>query len=179
MINKQNLWFLTLFSLILVLSVYYITMPNDLLVASKAVNESEAKEDTDSSDDDTTQGEKESVTISESDNLTALRVSLEEERDEEKTELNATMTDENATTEEKNEAYEQLKYLSEVEGKEEKLEKLIKDEYKLDSFVKIDNNQITVVAVKEEHDTALANNIMRTIQAEFDSKMTISVKFEK
>ena len=32
MINKQNLWFLTLFSLILVLSVYYITMPNDLLV---------------------------------------------------------------------------------------------------------------------------------------------------
>ena len=31
MISKQNLWFLTLFSLILVLSVYYITMPNDLL----------------------------------------------------------------------------------------------------------------------------------------------------
>ena len=34
MINKQKLWFLTLFSLILVLSVYYITMPNDLLVKS-------------------------------------------------------------------------------------------------------------------------------------------------
>ena len=33
MINKQNLWFLTLFSLILVLSVYYITMPNELLLA--------------------------------------------------------------------------------------------------------------------------------------------------
>ena len=31
MINKQTLWFLTLFSLILVLGVYYITMPNDLL----------------------------------------------------------------------------------------------------------------------------------------------------
>ena len=27
MINKQKLWFLTLFSLILVLSVYYIAMP--------------------------------------------------------------------------------------------------------------------------------------------------------
>ena len=39
MINKQNLWFLTLFSLILVLSVYYITMPNDLL--SKAVSTEE------------------------------------------------------------------------------------------------------------------------------------------
>ena len=33
--SKQSLWFLTLFSLILVLSVYYITMPNDLLVSNK------------------------------------------------------------------------------------------------------------------------------------------------
>ena len=37
MINKQNLWFLTLFSLILVLSVYYITMPNDLLTKDEPV----------------------------------------------------------------------------------------------------------------------------------------------
>ena len=30
MINKQGLWFLTLFSLILVLSIYYITMSNEI-----------------------------------------------------------------------------------------------------------------------------------------------------
>src|SRR5574344_160062 len=29
MINKKKIWFLTLFSLILVLSLYYITMPKD------------------------------------------------------------------------------------------------------------------------------------------------------
>ena len=34
MINKQNLWFLTLFSLILVLSVYYITMPRELMMTN-------------------------------------------------------------------------------------------------------------------------------------------------
>ena len=28
MINKQNLWFLTLFSLILILGIYYVTLPN-------------------------------------------------------------------------------------------------------------------------------------------------------
>ena len=33
MINKKNLWFLTLFSLILVLSIYYITMPSELLIS--------------------------------------------------------------------------------------------------------------------------------------------------
>lgn len=34
MINKKSLWFLTLFSLILVLSVYYITMPSELLLTN-------------------------------------------------------------------------------------------------------------------------------------------------
>ena len=31
MFNKQNLWFITLFSLILVLGVYYVTIPSDVL----------------------------------------------------------------------------------------------------------------------------------------------------
>ena len=38
--NKQNLWFLTLFSLILVLGIYYVTMPNELLLGK---NESTVK----------------------------------------------------------------------------------------------------------------------------------------
>ncbi len=172
MINKQNLWFLTLFSLILVLSVYYITMPNDLLIASSSTDTLEKgnneKNDT----------EEDKNTISETDNLTALRVSLDEERDKEKEELKTTMTKEDATTDEKNNAYEQLKYLSVIEGEEEKLEKLIKQEHKLNSFVKIDNNTITVVAAKKKHDVTLANNIMRTIQNEYDTKKTITVKFE-
>ena len=35
MINKKSIWFLTLFSLILVLSIYYITMPSELLLTTK------------------------------------------------------------------------------------------------------------------------------------------------
>ena len=31
MINKQSLWFITLFSLILILGIYYITMPSQFL----------------------------------------------------------------------------------------------------------------------------------------------------
>ena len=136
MIKKQNLWFLTLFSLILVLSVYYITMPNDLLVAKNAATTKKT----------TT---KEETTVKESDNLTALRVSKEEEREEEKSDLKKTMTKEDATTEEKNNAYEQLKYLNEVEGTEEKLEKKIKEKYSLSSFVKIDNSEIKVKSLQK------------------------------
>ena len=174
MINKQNLWFLTLFSLILVLSVYYITMPNDLLIASSSTETKEkAKKEDTSSDDEKTISE-----VDEADSLTALRVSLDEERDKEKEELKTTMTKEDATTDEKNNAYEQLKYLSVIEGEEQKLEKLIKEKHKLDRFVKVDNNTITVVAAKKKHDVTLANNIMRTIQGEYDTKKTITVKFE-
>ncbi len=174
MINKQNLWFLTLFSLILVLSVYYITMPNDLLIANSSteIKEKQKKEGV-SFDDENTISE-----VDEADSLTALRVSLDEERDKEKEELKTTMTNEKSTTDEKNNAYEELKYLSVIEGEEEKLEKLIKEKHKLDSFVKIDNNTITVVAAKKKHDVTLANNIMRTIQGEYDTKKTITVKFE-
>ena len=170
MINKQNLWFLTLFSLILVLSVYYITMPNDLLIASSSTTEekSEVKEEK----------KEEQETVSETDNLTALRVSLDEERDKEKEELKTTMTKEDATTDEKNNAYEQLKYLSVIEGEEEKLEKLIKEKHNLNSFVKVDSNKSTVVAAKKKHDVKEANNIMRTIQGEYNTKKTITVKFE-
>ena len=170
MINKQNLWFLTLFSLILVLSVYYITMPNDLLIASSSTTEekSEVKEEK----------KEDQETVSETDNLTALRVSLDEERDKEKEELKTTMTKEDATTDEKNNAYEQLKYLSVIEGEEEKLEKLIKEKHNLNSFVKVDSNKITVVAAKKKHDVKEANNIMRTIQGEYNTKKTITVKFE-
>ena len=49
----------------------------------------------------------------------------------------------------------------------------------LDSFVKIDNSNITVVAIATKHDNTLANNIMRLIQEEYKEKMYITVKFEK
>ena len=36
--NKQNLWFLTLFSLILILGVYYITLPSEIFSKSSVEN---------------------------------------------------------------------------------------------------------------------------------------------
>ena len=44
MINKKSLWFLTLFSLILVLSVYYITMPSDLLLTTNNISDSDEQQ---------------------------------------------------------------------------------------------------------------------------------------
>jgi len=170
MINKQSLWFLTLFSLILVLSVYYITMPNELLLTN---NSNYTEEVNTESDDDA------SVTITESEALVSMRVNLEEEREEMMADLKGTLTSEETTSEEKNNAYEQIKYLTDIKGKEEAIEEKIKKNFKLDSFVKIDNNEVKVVAIKKEHDSSLANNIMKSVQEEFDTKVYVTIKFEK
>lgn len=161
MINKQSMWFLTLFSLILVLSVYYLTMPSSLFATNN---------------DDQKTSEK--VTVEESDILTALRVEDEDEMTSLRNEYRTTLTNEASTVEEKNNAYEQIKLLDVLKGREEKLEKMIKETYKMNSFVKIDSDQVRVVIASEKHDTELANNIMRSIQENFENKVYISVKFQ-
>ena len=171
MINKQSLWFLTLFSLILVLSVYYITMPNELLLTNNS-NYLESKNTNKEEDSDT------KVTIEESELLVNMRVNLEEERSEQIADLKTTLTSSDATSEEKNNAYEKIKYITDLKGQEEAIEEKIKKEYNLESFVKIDNNEVKVVAVKDKHDSTLANKIMKTVQSEFQNKVYVTVKFE-
>lgn len=171
MINKKSIWFLTLFSLILVLSIYYITMPSELLLTTKE-NYNQQKE--------TKETEEETkVTMKESDLLTSLRVEANDEMVKEMDELKAILTSKDASSEEKNNAFDRMKELNSVRGKEETLEKKIKDEFKLDSFVKIDGNQIRVVVHIETLDKKTANNIMRSVQSNFEEKMYISVKYQK
>ena len=98
MINKRSLWFLTLFSLILVLSVYYITMPNEVLTDDRLNEE-----------------------IKEVDLLTALRVESDNKISIEMEELKKIMNDLNVTVDERNNAFEQMKSLNITRGEEEKL----------------------------------------------------------
>ena len=114
MINKKSLWFLTLFSLILVLSIYYITMPSELLLTTgtNVKTENESKEAT--------------IKIEESDLLVALRVESDEEMSKEIEELQSVLNNSNSSTEEKNKAYEKIKDLNSIRGEEEKLETQIK-----------------------------------------------------
>ncbi len=163
MISRGNLWYLTLFSLILVLSIYYITMPNDLLKDVEVIDEKE----------------KEVVEVDEADSLVALRVSLEEERQNSINTLQEQLLSEVLGVDEKNNIYEQLKYLNELQSKEAEIEEEIKEQYKINCFIKIDNSDVESVCIADKHDKKLANNIMRLIQDKYKNKMYISVKFQK
>ena len=111
MINKKNLWFLTLFSLILVLSVYYITMPSELLLNNGYL--SEIPVSTDNKSDDSGDNDV-SVSIEESEILVALRVEAEEQMLSEIEELKSVLTDVESTVEEKNNAFEKMKSIKKL-----------------------------------------------------------------
>lgn len=164
MINKQNVWFMVLFSLILILGIYYVTIPNEVL---EKVNVKSAKD------------EPVVETVLEESPLDALRVNKEISRKEKIESLETTLTNDSISTAEKNNTYELLKYLNEIQGKEENYEKKLKKEFGLDCYTKIDNSDITVICVSDEHDKTLANNIMRLVQKEYKNKMNITVKFQK
>ena len=163
MINKQSLWFLTLLTLVLVLGVYYVTMPNELL-KSKEILESVNKEI--------------EVKVEESDKLVSLRVERDEKLETTMKELQDVLTSATASTEEKNSAFEELKLLNLTKGKEEELENKLLEVYKIKTFIEINGDQVKVTVNSSEHNITLANNIMRTIQEEYDKKMYITVKFE-
>ncbi len=173
MINKKSLWFLTLFSLILVLSVYYVTMPTELLLTSNGKYNTDTQEKKKENKNEAT------VSIEESEILTSLRVEADEQMVQEINELKEILTNSESTTEEKNQAFEKMKNLNVVRGEEETLEKNIKSEFDLEAFVKIDGDQIRVVVVADKLDNKQANNIMRSIQKNYDTKKYISVKYQK
>ncbi len=162
MINKKNLWFLTLFSLILVLSIYYVTMPSELLMSNNDVNE--IKNDTNDTNE---------VNI-----IETLRLEDDTTTLENITELKTLLTKTDTSIAEKNEAFETLRILNQISSKEELLEEKIKNNFKLDSFVKIEEDKVRIVISSDSHDNTLANNIMKLAQEEFDKKMYISVQFK-
>lgn len=162
MINRKNLWFVTLFSLILVLSIFYVSM-----------NENDIKgliQDAQVSDDTT-------LVVNQSTELVALRVQSDEEVLKEMEELQNILLSETANATEKNDAYDNLLMLSNNKGTEQEIEKLIKKEFNYESFVKINADSITVVIDGDEHDYELANKIIRKVQEKFDKNKYITVKF--
>lgn len=163
MINKSKLWFLTLSSIILVLAVYYIAIPGN--TTSLVFSNVETKENV-------------PVSIEESEVLTAMRVTKEEEDLNKVQTLQEILLDSSKTVDEKNEAYEQIKYLNANKSLEEKLESEINNEYKINCFVAISENNIKVVIANMEKSAETANNIISYINGATDSSYYVTVKFE-
>ena len=161
MINKKNLLFLTLFSLVLVLSIYYVTMPNELFDTN--IKETSV---------DNTNTKVEEVSV-----VAALKVEDDTLVMDKINKLKEKLTDTSISTDEKNTVFEELKLINKNSSKEETLEVKIKELCNCENFVKIDGDNVRVVLDSSDSSTNSANEIMRLVQKEFDDKMYISVKY--
>lgn len=162
MITKKNLWFLSLFSIILVMAIYYVSIPGneDLLVSKDTSNNNDVK-----------------ITLNESSNITALKVSREEMLEKQVEEIKGILTNENKTSEEKNDAYQSLKNLNSNKGKEERLESLINNRFNYQSYVEIDGTNVKIVVDAKDHSYDLASKIISEVEKEFDNKVYVTITF--
>ena len=163
MINKQNIWFVSLFSIILVLSIFYFS-----------INDSSLNEFKDISYNDESQTE---LVLNESSELVSLRIQSDEEMQKMIDDYKNTLLSLTSTLEEKNEAYDNLLLLNSNKSTETNLEDIIYKKLNLESFVKITPSGINVVVNHKEHSYELANTIIRTVQQEFKDNKYITVKF--
>ncbi len=163
LLTKKNLWFLTLFSIILIMAIYYISVPApDSALVNKEVNKSNGT----------------SIEVDESNSINALRVNRDETLENEVSQIKEILMDASKSTEEKSDAYEALKELNVTKGKEEMIEQMIKKNFNYENFVKIDGSNVKVVIDTKNHSYDLANKIMNSVQKEFDKNVYITVSFE-
>src|SRR5574344_2834632 len=166
MINKKKIWFLTLFSLILVLSLYYITMPKDTKLSDTKTGTVNAET-----------GNKDSE-VEESSALVALKVENEETILEELEMLKEVLINKESTVDEKNEAFEKIKQINLNKGEEEQIEKSLKTEFKCDFYVKVKDENIKVMSSCTDKSLENVNKIMLKVKENYTSKVYVTVEFK-
>ena len=166
MINKKNIWFLTLFSLILVLSVYYITMPSELLLNNTNFTTPTINNNSDN------------ITIESSNIIGALKAEDNDSFLKQLDSLKIILMDKEKSIEEKNNAFDKMKELNINKSLEEKIEKSLNETFSLKTFVKIKDDQVKVVVESSDHDISMANKIMNLVQSNFENKMYVTVDFK-
>ncbi|MBS4209639.1 SpoIIIAH-like family protein [Bacillus sp. FJAT-50079] len=174
LLKKQTVWLLTMLSLVVVLSVYYVTSdPGTTDLA--AVGKKDAKEEEAAADD------KDMKVITEAagdEAFETMRLELQDKRSKERTDLTMQVASPELTAEEKNKLYEQMEDLAEYETKESTIESLIKSLGYSDALVRADEGQVKVTVKKTEHTREDAAKILSIVREEFGTQTVATVVFQ-
>ena len=147
--NKQAVTFLSLFSLILVLSIYYIMLPSqDAQTTNTNLN-----------------------TIEE------LQNALDQKRDKIIAENNDIIAKESSTSESISEALETISQTKELKDKEKEILSLIQNAGYEDVYVEIDGNLVQVTIIKKDASHSDANNVIKTVLNNLGDEYQVEVKF--
>lgn len=179
-VRRRTVWFMTLLSLVAVISVYYLVDPakqfNGLTIFSDdTLQETAITGVTD------TDGAKESITqevSSPSHLFEEMRMQVSDERSQLREQLTQKIGSEEFTAEEKSEAYNEIDGLIKQESAEAMLEMLVKSLGYTDAFVRAEGEKVTVTVMAEELSTTKADEIVYLVKTEMEGTKTVDVKFQ-
>lgn len=187
MLKRQTVWLLTMLSLVVVLSVYYVTAPKDMNddmaftnnenVTKQQVNDKE-KADVAVEEMETKDG-KVTSSVSSDDVFTALRMQIEDERSRLRDQLNDIVASANATAQQKSEAMDKIEKLEALAEKEATLETLIKSKggYN-DVLVRAEDDQVRVTIKAKKHSAQSANDVIHMVKSEIPEVNNVTVEFQ-
>ncbi|MFJ8067680.1 SpoIIIAH-like family protein [Peribacillus simplex] len=193
LLKKQTVWLLTMLSLVVVLSVYYLTAPEENAAdmtsteqmeqeenktESKTENKADTKGETKSEKETSKNTEGSSVTIASGDEFESLRMQIEDERAKLNEELTAKMGNTELSAEERDEAYAKIEQLSETKVKENIIENLIVAMDYNAALVRVDGTDVKVSVKADKQTKTEANNIIRLVRKEVSDAQNVVVDFQ-
>ncbi|MCM3167706.1 SpoIIIAH-like family protein [Peribacillus frigoritolerans] len=193
LLKKQTVWLLTMLSLVVVLSVYYLTAPEENaadMTATEQMEQEENKTESKTENKAVTKGENKSeketskntegssVTIASGDEFESLRMQIEDERAKLNEELTAKMGNTELSAEERDEAYAKIEQLSETKVKENIIENLIVAMDYNAALVRVDGTDVKVSVKADKQTKTEANNIIRLVRKEVSDAQNVVVDFQ-
>ncbi|MFJ7725413.1 SpoIIIAH-like family protein [Neobacillus sp. NPDC097160] len=179
LLKKQTVWLLTMLSLVVVLSVYYITSPeqknNDLAaVQQKAKDQNQGKTKTEAKDGKTVVS-----SVAGDSAFEELRMKLEDLRSEHQEELTTQLASTDLSADERSKVKDQMNKLNKVAQSEELLETFIKTMGFDDVLVRADGPKVIVtVKSKKKPSASEANKIMLEVKKEIDETNYVAVEYQ-
>ncbi|MCM3215423.1 SpoIIIAH-like family protein [Niallia taxi] len=168
LLKKQTVWLLTMLSLVVVLTVYYTTSPeqtNEFAATEDAAKENTAKEKaTENAKGEQAAEDGSSVsTIASDEVFEEMRLQLDEQRSKEEEQLTETMS-EAKTAEEKSAAQDKIEELQKLSDNEKMMETLIKAENYDDVLVRAVDGKVNVTVKAGELSAEAANDIVQLVR---------------
>ncbi|MGV2622058.1 SpoIIIAH-like family protein [Halobacillus sp. ACCC02827] len=176
--KKQTVWLLTMLSLLIVLSVYYMTSPDNGEMAF--IQEDEWAEMTgENAEDVETSGDGASISQMSTDELfSAIRLDMQNERDQLQEQLSEIVASSDFTTQEKNDALEKMETIKSNQSKESIIENTILASAEYDDvLVRAEDEVVHVTVQADELTKTEANQINKMVSDEFGEKK-VQVQFQ-
>ncbi|MEK3934260.1 SpoIIIAH-like family protein [Sporosarcina sp. FSL W7-1349] len=174
--NKRTVWFLTLLSLVAVISIYYVKerapMPFDGMAIFTKETTDATKLTEETAADETKPVFAELVLFEE------MRMEVRNERSKMHEQLETKMTSSDFTAEEKNSAYDEMAELMKRSTAEALLEMEIKAFGYPDAFVRTEDGKVKVTVLSTEgHSKQMADQIIHHVMTSWDDARDVQVDF--